>query len=207
MVTLPINLDTFDFIEREFVNGKKVNNKCGRDFLYYSLHYYFPDKFNRNINNPLLIEKNNIFSFSVNAKFAWLMIQFFKVPVLFKELGLSLSIGGKQIKTFGNFIVSIINPNQKSAQEAIEEVEKLIGQGFVAGIDISLSLWGLMDHVIFVYGYNEDNLYVFDTHQVAGLEYEKITKDTRYIMKISKNTIIKKWSRFGRVWVVKKEFV
>ena len=124
--TLPINLNTFDFVEREFVNGKKVKNKCGRDFLYYSLHYYFPDKFNRNQNNPPMIDQNKIFGFPVNALFAWTMIQFFKVPTLFEELELSLSINGRQIRTFRNFITSMINPNQKSAEEAIKEVEKLI---------------------------------------------------------------------------------
>mgnify|MGYP001563593309 CR=1 FL=1 len=207
MKTLPINLNTFDFFEREYINGKKVLNKCGRDFLYYSLHYYFPDKFNKNINNPLLIDKNKIFGFPVKAGFAWLMIQFFKVPALFKELGLSLSINGKQVKTFGNFVTSIISPNKKSAEEAMREVEKVIDIGSVAGIDISVSLWGLIDHVIFVYGYDENNLYVFDTHKVSGLEYEKVTEDNKYIMKISKDIIKKRWTRFGRIWVVKKESV
>jgi len=206
MKTLPINLNAFDFIEREYINGKKILNKCGRDFLYYSLHYYFPDKFNKNINNPLLIDKNKIFGFPVKAGFAWLMIQFFKVPALFKELGLSLSINGKQVKTFRNFATSIISPSKKSAEEAMREVEKVIDIGSVAGIDISISLWGLIDHVVFVYGYDENSLYVFDTHQVSGLEYEKITEDNRYIMKISKDIIKKRWTRFGRVWVVKKVF-
>ena len=206
MKTLPINLNAFDFIEREYINGKKILNKCGRDFLYYSLHYYFPDKFNKNINNPLLIDKNKIFGFPVKAGFAWLMIQFFKVPALFKELGLSLSINGKQVKTFRNFATSIISPSKKLAEEAMHEVEKVIDIGSVAGIDISISLWGLIDHVVFVYGYDENSLYVFDTHQVSGLEYEKITEDNRYIMKISKDIIKKRWTRFGRVWVVKKVF-
>jgi len=206
MKTLPINLNAFDFIEREYINGKKILNKCGRDFLYYSLHYYFPDKFNKNINNPLLIDKNKIFGFPVKAGFAWLMIQFFKVPALFKELGLSLSINGKQVKTFRNFATSIISPSKKLAEEAMHEVEKVIDIGSVAGIDISISLWGLIDHVVFVYGYDENSLYVFDAHQVSGLEYEKITEDNRYIMKISKDIIKKRWTRFGRVWVVKKVF-
>ena len=204
--TLPINLNTFDFVEREFVNGKKVKNKCGRDFLYYSLHYYFPDKFNRNQNNPPMIDQNKIFGFPVNALFAWTMIQFFKVPTLFEELELSLSINGRQIRTFRNFITSMINPNQKSAEEAIKEVEKLIDKGVAVGIDISMSFWGLLNHVIFVYGYDANYLYVFDTRQVEGLEYEKITEDDRYIMKISKDVIKKRWTHFGRVWVVNRIF-
>ena len=97
--TLPIDLETFDFVEREYANEKLVRNKCGRDFLYYSLHYYFPDKFNRNKNNPILIDEDKIFGFPVNDTFSWLLIQFFKVPALFKKLGLSLSINDKQIRT------------------------------------------------------------------------------------------------------------
>src|SRR3989344_694576 len=179
MKTLPINLNTFDFVERECINGKTVKNKCGRDFLYYGLHYYFPDQFNKNVNNPSQIDHKNLFGFPVNAIFAWSMIQFFKVPKLFKKLGLYLSINNKQIKTFWNFIISIISSNKKSAEQAIHEVEKNIDMNFVAGIDISMGFWGLLNHVIFVYGYDEKNLYVFDTRQVGGLEYEKITEDNR----------------------------
>lgn len=204
MKTLPIDLKTFGFVEREYINGKVVRNKCGRDFLYYGLHYYFPEKFNKNLNNPVLIEKNKIFGFPVNAIFAWTMIQFYKVPALSKDLGLSLSINSKQIKTFGNFVTSIISPNKKLAEQAINEVEKNIDMGFVTGIDILHSLWGLVNHVIFVYGYDENNLYVFDTRQVGGLEYEKITDDDKYIMKISKDVIKERWTRFGRVWVIKR---
>lgn len=204
MKTLTIDLNTFDFIEREYVNGKKVKNKCGRDFLYYSLHYYFPDKFNKDISNPLLIDENKLFGFPVNSMFAWTMIQFFKVPILFKELKLLLSINSRPIRTFGNFITSIINPNQISAEDAINEVEENINKNYAVGINISLGLFGFLDHVMFVYGYDENNLYVFDTHQAVGLEYKKITEDKRYIMKISKDVIRKRWTRFGRIWVVKK---
>ncbi|MBI2627314.1 hypothetical protein HYW72_00080 [Candidatus Nomurabacteria bacterium] len=206
MKTLPINLKTFNFVGREYTNGKRVKNKCGRDFLYYSLHYYFPDKFNKNINNPLLIDKNKIFGFSANANLSWLMIQFLKVPKLFKELGLSLSINSKHVKTFTDFAVAMINPHKKSAEKAIQEVEKAVNAGFVAGVDISLGIFGLLDHVIFVYGYDEDNFYVFDTYEVSELEYEKITEDNRYIMKISKDVIKKRWTRFGRVWLIRKAF-
>jgi len=42
--SLPTNLDKFGFVEREKKNGKLVKNRCGRDFLYYTLHYYFPQR-------------------------------------------------------------------------------------------------------------------------------------------------------------------
>ena len=203
--TLPIDLETFDFVEREYANEKLVRNKCGRDFLYYSLHYYFPDKFNRNKNNPILIDEDKIFGFPVNDTFSWLLIQFFKVPALFKKLGLSLSINDKQIKNFASFVFSIINPNKKSAENAITEVENNVDSGFSVGIDVSMGFFGLADHVIFVYGYDKNNLYVFDTHQAPGLEYKKITEDNRYFMKLPKEIIKKRWTRFGRVWIITKK--
>ncbi len=204
MKTLPINIKTFDFVEREWVSGKKINNKCGRDFLYYCLHYYFPEKFNKNLNNPLMIDQKKLFGLPVNAKFAGLMIQFSKVPVLFEKLGLLLSINSREIKTFKDFIFAILRANKQSAENAIKEVEKNLDQGLVVGMDISIKFFGLMDHVMFVYGYDENNIYVFDTHQVSGLEYVKITEDNRYIMKLPKDIVIKRWTKFGRVWIVKK---
>ena len=95
-----------------------------------------------------------------------------------------------------------IYPNKKSVEEAIEDIECAIKAGIVSGIDISIS--GLLDHIMFVYGYDDEYFYVLDTHQVPGLEYEKTTQDSRYIMKISKETIKRRWNKFGRVWIVKK---
>ena len=204
MKTLQIDLDTFDFVEREYVKGKIVRNKCGRDFLYYALHYYFPLKFNKNTNCPIEIDKNRIFGFPVHAVFAWSMIQFYKVPVLCKELNLDLSINRKKIRNFFDFIIAIISPNGRSAEDAIIEVEKGIDEGSVVGIDIAYGLFGLVDHVMFIYGYDEEFLYTFDTHIVKGLEYEKITDDNRYIMKIHKDIMKKRWTHFGRVWIINK---
>lgn len=201
---LPVDLESFAFIERECVEAKKVKNKCGRDFLYYSLHYYFPDKFNYSVNNPLLIDKNKIFGFPVNENFSWLMVQFYKIPTLFRKMGLSLFISDREINNFFDFLVAMITPNKKSAAEAILDVEKAIDAGCAIGIDISLSFFGLLDHIMFVYGYDEDNMYIFDTHKVPDLEYEKVTTDNRYIMKLPKNIIKKRWGRLGRVWIVKK---
>ena len=49
-----------------------------------------------------------------------------------------------------------------------------------------------------------ENFYVFDTQKVKKLEYEKITSkdDERFIMKLSKDIIRKRWTRFGRVWTI-----
>ena len=45
MKTLFIDLPTFPFYTRERNLGKAVKNRCGRDFLYHALAYYFPEQF------------------------------------------------------------------------------------------------------------------------------------------------------------------
>ena len=62
---------------------------------------------------------------------------------------------------------------------------------------------GLLDHVMFVYRYDESNFYVFDSHQVSNLEYEKADGENRYYMKLPKSIVIKRWSKFGRVWIIR----
>ena len=117
------------------------------------------------------------------------MVQFFKVPALFDKLKLSLLINDRQIKTFKDFLICIVNPSKRSAEEAIKDVEQAINSNFAAGIDISIGFWGLWNHVLFIYGYDGDNLYVFDTQKIPVLEYEKITEDSRYVMKLPKEII------------------
>ncbi|MEX2052155.1 MAG: hypothetical protein WD991_00465 [Candidatus Paceibacterota bacterium] len=204
MKNLSINLNTFNFIERESVNGKKMKNKCGRDFLYYAFTYYLPKKFNSQINNPVLIDKNHLFGYPIHPDFSWTMIQFYKIPSLLKNLGLSLVINDRKIRNFLNFLILIIIPKKKTVGEAIDEIEKVIDEGNVVGIDIPVGFFGLYNHIMFVYGYDEENLYIFDTQKIPILEYEKITEDYKYIMRLPKSIIKEKWGRFGRVWIVKK---
>jgi hypothetical protein len=203
MKNLSVDLETFGFVERESKNGRKVKNKCGRDFLYYALNYYYPDKFNSAINNPVIIDRNRIFGLPVKENLSWAMIQFYKVPKLFQSLGLDFSINGRKIKSFPCFLLSIIKPTDKLAEEAIGEIEKIIDSNSVAGVDISI--YGLINHVIFVYGYDHENFYVFETQQIPILEYEKITQDNKYIMRLPKDIIKKRWTMFGRVWFIKRK--
>jgi hypothetical protein len=88
--------------------------------------------------------------------------------------------------------------------DAITKVEKAIDNDSVVGIDISLGLGGLLDHVMFVYGYDEDAFYVCDTHAVAGLEYIRVSSVAGHFMKLPKDVVRKRWTRFGRVWELKK---
>jgi hypothetical protein len=72
------------------------------------------------------------------------------------------------------------------------------------GINIGLKYGGLLDHVMFVYGYDAEVLYICDTHKVSILEYTKLFDNNRYFMKLSKEIIKKRWTKFSRVWELKK---
>lgn len=205
MKTLPINLNTFGFVEREKNNSDEyVLNRCGRDFLYYSLHYFYPDKYNPSSKNPQFIQKNNIFGLSVHPWLAFTLLQFIYVPKLLNKKNLKLSINDRLINSAIDFYKVLPRPLKTDVEKRIKEVESAIDKGFVVGIDISLYFFGMIDHVMFVYGYDEDNFFIFDTRKIKMLEYEKITEDDRYIMKLPKWVIRKRWSRFGRVWIINK---
>lgn len=204
MPFLPINLKKFGFVEREKINGKYVHNKCGRDFFYYCLHYYYPKKFNAKRLNPIEINNKRLFGLKVPAYLAWTMLQFIKVPKFIKSQGLVLKINNKKITSFISFMRTILAPSKNSADKAIKEIEKAVDNGIASGIDITLK-YIFLNHVMFVYGYDKNNLYVFDTHPVEMLEYKKITKDKKFIMKLPKDIIKKHWSMFGRVWIVSEK--
>ena len=97
-----------------------------------------------------------------------------------------------------------IFPKRISANDALSVVETSVNKGKVSAIDIGINTFGLVDHVLFVYGYDDKNLFVFDTQKLPVLEYEKQTKeeDNRFIMKLSKQIVHKRWTRWGRVWTV-----
>jgi hypothetical protein len=84
MKTLHIDIDQFGFVEREKSDSKSITNRCGRDFVYYGLHYYFPTKFNPQNLNPVAIENSvltegkqviNIFQYALTqaANIFWIM--------------------------------------------------------------------------------------------------------------------------------------
>lgn len=207
MKTLPIDIDTFGFVQRESYKGKTVRNKCGRDFLYYTLHYFFPHTFNAHVNNPEQIDDKNLFGMSFkgfnSVLFAWSQLQFYKMPKLLNSLGLSLKINDIKVSSFWKMI-RVLLCSKKDVQDAIPTMQKAVDEGKVVGVDIALKYEGLLDHVMFVYGYDEENLYVFDTHQIPSIEYVKLTDDTRFYMKLPKSIVQKRWKRWSRVWVVER---
>lgn len=203
MKHLPINLDTFGFVQRESNNGVTVKYKCGRDFLYYALSYYFPSKFNKNINNPEEIDKKSIFGIYVPASFAWTMFQFIRMPKFLTENKISLAINQKKITNYYSFINEMLF-SRISHDKAVELIEKNIDNENAVGLDLALRFKGLEDHIMFVYGYDKDNFYIFDTNKVPRLEYEKITDDERFVMKLPRSIVKSRWKTFSRVWEVSR---
>lgn len=204
--SLPINLNEFGFVQRESKNNKLVKNRCGRDFLYYVLNYYFADEFNPTTCGPKEIEERKIFGISLPDWLIWTTLSFYKMPIFLAKKGLVLRINQKTINSSLDFFKAMIFPRYLSADEALEMVEDCIKNGTTIGIDISIGLGGLIDHVLFVFGYDIENLYVFDTHNVEQIKYSKLTpdEDKRFIMKLPKEVVRNMWSRFGRVWVIEK---
>lgn len=194
--TLNIDLEHFPFYNREIINNKRVKNKCGRDFLYYCLMFYKKEEAN-NI-NPLVL--NNKFGINVPSWLAWTQLQFIFMPKYLKEKGLILDINKNKIHNFIDFIKSTLF-SRISLSKAIQDIENSIDKGIACGIDISIGIGGLLDHVMFVYGYDKDNLYIFETTDTP-IKYEEINKQYPSIKKISKDEINKRWTKFGRVWRV-----
>lgn len=201
---LPRDIESVGFVEREKCGGKTVANRCGRDFFYYALNYYRPDLHNAARGNPMDIEKRGLFGLPIPSWLVWTFLSFCKVPRYFASLELELLINNRRVKTFPQFVKAALS-KAYPADDAMRMIERAVDSGIVSGIDISIALGGLIDHVMFVYGYDDNNLYVFDTHRVRGLEYEKLTQDgdLRYIMRLPKSVIRRRWSRFNRVWVVR----
>jgi len=209
MVTFLPNLkiESFGFVEREKdSSGASIKYRCGRDFLYYALHYHHPDKFNPKLNNPAQIERDNLFGLRLPWWLMWTQLQFKNLPSMLSALDLELAVNGARIGSSYALLKALSLPGNMDVQHAIREVQKSVDQGQASAIDISLGLHGLIDHVLFVYGYDESNLYVFDTHQVRGLEYQKMDQaNGSFYMRLPKEIVIKRWSNFGRYWTVRKK--
>ncbi|MEI6490785.1 MAG: hypothetical protein WCO16_03415 [bacterium] len=203
MEHLPLDINKFGFVQREICNGLTVKYKCGRDFLYYALHFLLPSKFNSETNNPQEIDRNHFFGLTVPVWLAWTQLQFYKMPTFLKRLSLELKINDVKVTNFLKFFYAMLF-SRISYENALEKIEGNVKNGLVSGVDLALRWQGLEDHVLFVYGYDVENLYVFDTNKVPSLEYEKLTDDERYYMKLPKSVVKKRWKTFSRVWEVYK---
>lgn len=188
----PIN--DFNFVEREKVNGKYISNKCGRDFLYFTLDFYNPKKY------KYLLDLDKELGYKIPPIFAWSLMQFVNIGSFLNKNKLKLFINNKIIYGFKEFF-DAITFSKISYKEAIKQIEDSIDSNIVSGVDVSIGFGGLLDHVIFVYGYDADNLYVLDTHIVKNLEYQKL-HEKYFFMRLPKQVIKDRWTRFSRIWRV-----
>jgi hypothetical protein len=190
------------FIEREKDSeGEYIPNKCGRDFLYYALNHYFPGRFNPSDLNPERIDSHGLFGIPTSPNLAWTQVQFSKAPKYLKEQGLQLQINDQKIDGYLDFVNAILF-SRKQLEVALNDVAHSVDANIACGIDISLGMQGLLDHVVFVYGYDAENLYVVDTHNVPQLGYEQVDDRYPFLFKLSKKVVTEKWTAFGRVWKV-----
>jgi len=205
MKTLQQNIDDVGFINRETDSGgQTIKYRCGRDFIYYAINYYYPDQYNTRTKNATWLEKSHSLGISLPWWLMWTQLQFLYLPRFLSKLRLQLTINGRTIKSFYSLFMTLSIPTRSDVHNKIKEIENAVDNGYASGIDISLGLWGLIDHALFVHGYDVSNFYVFDSHQVSKLEYDKMTNDSRYYMKLPKSIVEKRWSKFGRVWILKK---
>ena len=203
---LPIDLDSFGFVLREKdINGNTVKNRCGRDFLYYSLNFLFPQEFSPVAQYPKLIEEKNIFGYRLPSYLIWTGLSFKKVPRLLSNHNLEIRINSVLINSYFDFAYSLFSSKKYSFADAITTIKSRVDAGKIVGIDMAVNLSGLADHVMFVYGYDDENLYVFDTHQAHGITYSKVTapNDQRFIMKLPFSIIEEKWKMYwNRIWEI-----
>lgn len=199
MYSLSRPISDVPFVARESARGVVVGNKCGRDFLYYALHFLRPTESAVMVQSPCTLETRAMFGPPVPSWLAWTMIQFWRAPRYLRSIDLRWTINGVQIKSYWSLVRAIVTA-RLSYDDAMALVESRIQANQVVGIDISLGWGGLLDHVVFVYGYDAESLYVFDTHRVAALEYEPLIES--YYFRLPKTIVKQRWTRFGRVWTL-----
>ena len=206
MKTLSKQLSEFSFVSRESRNGVTLSNKCGRDFLYFALNFYLPHKFYVQGVCPVEIERQKLFGQPVPKWLAWTHIQFFNMPAYLATQGLKLSINTKVVSSFHSLLSrNLFSGFKVTYMDAINAIQNCIDTNVACGIDIPVrkGFFVLQDHVMFVYGYDEDNLYVFDTLTVKGFGYEKVPGEIG-LYRLPKSLIQNNWSKFGRFWEVVK---
>lgn len=121
------------------------------------------------------------------------------MPGFLRSKSLFLKISNRQIDSFADFFNAIIF-SRIAYEEAISKIEKGVREGKVIGIDIAMAFNELLDHMFFVYGYDDDFYYICDTRKVRLIQYEKVVEnDDVYYMKISKIEMRKRWKKFSRI--------
>lgn len=206
MKTLSKPLSEFSFVSRERRNGETVAFKCGRDFLYFALHFYQPEIYNAEKISPVEIDRQRLFGTPMPKWLAWTQLQFSKLPSFLKRQGYVLYINDKRISSYAAFVwATLFSGLKKRHTDPIQKIEMLIDSNVPCAIDIPIKkgLLVLLDHVMFVYGYDEKSFYVIDTLMVPGVGYEKV-EGQEGLYRLPKAVVEEKWSIFGRVWRLEK---
>ncbi len=209
MKTLSRPLDTVGFAEREMREGKPVSFKCSRDFLYYALNFYFPERFNPSAIGPAEIDRRKLFGEPQPKLLAWTQLQLANAPKYLESLGLALHINDRRIRSYADLILVNAFGGIFAAQpfeKAMRSIERCVDEDVACAVDLPVGKkWMVyLDHVMFVYGYDDENLYVLDTLPVSLVPYERMREDVHFY-RLPKAAIRKQWSTLGRVWRVVKE--
>lgn len=203
MKHLPIAVSDWEFVSREKDSqGKPVIFRCGRDFIYYALHYYRPQLFNQATGGPQAIE-HTIWGYHVPSFLLWTTFHLKQLPQLLRNNQLLLHINGQPVSSWWQLIRLIFRKSTLTAEALDDAVASHISRSMVIGIDFSIKWFGLVDHVLFVYGYDDNYYYVFDTLQLPDLPYEKIPNETNmFYMKLPKQAVYERLQPISRIWTV-----
>lgn len=199
--TLAWELTDIPFVSRETSGaGKPIKFRCNRDFIFYALTFYQRNK-NAWPQHPEQLEYK---PFGIKLPF-WLMWTMFHVvhtPRILADNKLILFINDHKITSWWSYWPALLWPRPVSFEAVLSEIETAIDHNIALGIDISVALGGLVDHILFVYGYDDGNLYVLDTQQLPMLPYVKVLVGERFLMKLPKSALPERLGRFSRLWNV-----
>ncbi|MFH1392440.1 MAG: PIN domain-containing protein [bacterium] len=196
----PLDIRSFGFVQREKKNNKIVKNRCLRDFLYYVLHYYFPEVFNPDFINPQTIEDIRLFGFKIPEYLPAGGAQYSGIPKLLRAYKLKLELNGKKIQNKKDFLKYFIFKSI-SYDNLIKLIKHYLKNDIACGIDIPVKL--LLDHIIFICGIDSENLYLIDTHIAKKVNYKKISKDkNKFVMAYKSSDLEKDWGFRGLLWAV-----
>jgi hypothetical protein len=203
MNELKISLDDFSFIERESNKAGKVKtNRCLRDFLYYTLHFYYPKKFNNKELNAEKIEEQRLFGFKIKEGFSFGGGQYSKIVPFLNKNNLFLEINNKKITNLRDFIVAFFFKNF-SYKKLIIFINENMESNTPVGIDVPIGF--VMDYVMFVYKIDDKGIYLIDSHKATKVPYVGISnKSNRFVMFMDFMEVKRIWNWRGLVWVVKK---
>lgn len=196
-----INFKNFGFVQREKKNNKIVKNRCLRDFLYYTLHYYFPEIFNPDFINPQIIENIRLFGFKIPEYLPAGGAQYSGIAKLLKAYNLKLELNGRLIKSKIDFLNVFLIKRRITYDNLIKIVKKYLKNNITCGIDVPITLF--YDHIMFVCKIDKENIYLIDTHKAKNIKYKKISKDeNEFVMAYKLSDLKKDWDFRGLAWAV-----